>query len=199
MAQTELPAEIQHRLVWMIAAALRQYVVERHQLPAGAADAAIAAASLAMIASYDEGASLEACCMRLVRLLDRTDLLDDALLARSLEQGILPLFVAGISLRCSLDYQAGWEVLADPRGRGPSLLLRAASVERTAAASMLLILNSRGRLFSGAEADATAEQLDLFDATDANAAREILHLWQVDPGYRSAIARLSTRNRPDVA
>lgn len=199
MAETELPAEIQHRLIWMIAAALRQYMVQQHSLPPGAADSALSAAAGAMIAAYDEGNSLEARCTRLARLLQQAGRLDDAFLQRALEEGVLPLFVAGISLRSSLDYQAGWEILSDPQGRGPALLLRAASVDRNAAAAILLILNTRGRLFSGAEGDATAIQLDLFEGTEGARAREILHLWQVDPGYRAAITRLSTRARSSEA
>ncbi len=35
MARTELPAELQHRLVWSVAAALRLYLVERHNIAPG--------------------------------------------------------------------------------------------------------------------------------------------------------------------
>jgi uncharacterized protein (DUF2336 family) len=195
MAETELPAELQHRLVWMVAAALRQYMVQRHGIAPGAADTAIAAVAGAMIAGYDEGDSLEARALRLARHLHQAGRLADALHQRTLEEGGLPLFVAGLALRCGLDYQAAWEVLSDPRGRGPALLLRVAGVERPIAAAILLVLNERGRLFSGAAADAAAEQLDLFDETDESAAHEVLQLWQVDPGYRAAITRLSTRAR----
>lgn len=197
MAETELPADVQHRLVWMIAAALRHYMVQQHGLDAGVADAAIAAAAGGLIANYDEGDSFDAHCARLVLLLDRAGRLDDALLLRMLDEGVLPLFVAAAAFRAALDHQAGWEVLSDPRGRGPALLLRAAGVARDPAAAILLALASRGRLFSGAEGDAAVEQLRLFDATSDAAARETLHLWQVDPGYRAAIARLSTRARSD--
>lgn len=195
MAETELPADIQHRLVWIVAAALRQYMVQHHQVTAGAADAAISAAAGELIAGYDEGDSLEARCMRLAGLLHREGRLDHELLARVLEEGVLPLFVAGVALRCGFDFEAAWEVLADPRGRGPALLLRVSGATRDEAAAILLLLNRKGRLFSGTEGDATAAQLDLFEATDRDEARDILRLWQVDPGYRAAIARLSTRVR----
>lgn len=193
LGQSDLPADLQHRLVWMIAAALRQYMVQHHSIPSGAADAAISAAAGEMIASYDEGRTLEACCSRLVSCLHRADRLEGADLAQMLDEGLLPLFVAGLAMRCSLDYGSTWEILADPQGRGPALLLRSSGITRAAAAAILLTLNARGRLFSGTEGDATANQLDLFDATTKAAAVEILHLWQVDPGYRAAIARLSTR------
>jgi uncharacterized protein (DUF2336 family) len=195
MAETELPAEIQHRLIWLIAAALRQYIISQHGLAPGIVDAALSSAGAAMTSTYDESVGLEAQAMRLAALLDRTGRLDEALLLRALEEGGLSLFIAGISIRSGLDYHAGWEILSDPHGRGPALLLRAASVGRNIAAAILLILNTRGRLFSGAEGDATEVQLDLYDRTERNDARAVMQLWQVDPGYRAAIARLSTRGR----
>lgn len=195
LSDTELPAELQHRLVWMVAAALRQYMIQHHAVASGAADAAISAAAAALIGSYDEGQSLEASCVRLARLLDQSGRLDDASLVAILDEGVLPMFIAGIGARAALDYAAAWEVLSDPRGRGPALLLRAAGLGREVAASILLMLNRRGEMFSGAEGDSAAAQLELFDSTGEEAARAVLRLWQVDPGYRAAVARLSTRAR----
>ncbi len=193
--QTELPAELQHRLVWMIAAALRQYMVQQHSLPATEADAAIAEAASEVLAGYDEGESMEAAAMRLALALDQTAQLEDVLLLRMLEEGLLPLFVAGMAVRLALDFASSWEVLSDPRGLGPALLLRAALVRRDQAAAILLVLNRRGRLFSGREGDAAADQLELYEATEEAHARGVLRLWQADPGYRAAVARLSTRAR----
>jgi uncharacterized protein (DUF2336 family) len=193
LGQTDLPAELQHRLVWATAAALRHYMVQQHQISSGAADAAISTAAGAMIAGYDEGRTLEASCMRLCRALFAAGRLESRDLSRMLEEGMLPLFVAAIAVRSAVDYSAAWEVLSDSQGRGPALLLRAGGIARPEAAAILLTLNSRGRLFSGVEGDAAAAQLDLFDSTTEAAALEVLRPWQVDPGYRAAIARLSTR------
>lgn len=195
MGQADLPAELQHKLVWMVAAALRQYMVQQHGVPSGAADAAISDAASELLASSDEGQNLEAAAMRLSRALMTAGRLEGENLASMLEQGQLPLFVAGIAVRCSLDYAAAWELLSDPQGRGPALLLRCGGIERDSAASILLMLNLRGRLFSGEEGDAAATQLDQYEAMSEAAAQEVLRIWQVDPGYRAAIARLSTRNR----
>ena len=194
MGQVELPAELQHRLVWMVAAALRHYVVQQHHV--AAVDAAIEETASGLIANYDEGGTLEARAVRLARRLHAADRLGGDLLARTLAEGLLPLFIAALATRCALDYAAAWEVLADPRGRGPALLLRAGGVEREAAASILLLLSSRGPLVSGAEGDAAAEQLDLYDTVDEASARDVLRLWQADPDYRASVARISTRARP---
>jgi uncharacterized protein (DUF2336 family) len=194
MGEVELPAELQHKLVWMVAAALRHYIVQQHGVPA--VDAAIEETASALVAGYDEGATLEARAIRLARRLHASGRLDGALLARALSEGMLPFFIAGLAARCALDYNAAWEVLADPRGRGPALLLRAAGVERDSAAQTLLLLSSRGPLVSGAEGDAAAGQLELFDTMDEASAADVLRLWQAHPSYRASVARISTRARP---
>ena len=194
MGRVELPADMQHRLVWLVAAALRHYIVQQHRILS--VDGAIEEAAAALLSSYDEGDSFEVRAMRLARRLHRAGRLDGPLLARVLDEGSLPLFVAGAAALCALDYAAAWEVLSDPRGRGPALLLRAAGLARPDAAAILLVLNAHGRLFSGIEGDAAQEQLELFDSIDEDAARDVLKLWQADPGYRASVARLSTRSRP---
>lgn len=195
IGHSDLPAELHHRLVWIVAAALRHYVVQHHAIASGVADGAIAGAAAAMVAGYDEGGTLEACTMRLAARLLPAGRLEGSDLAAMLEEGMLPLFLAGIAARCGLDYAAAWEILSDPEGRGSALLLRAARIGREDAALILLLLNARGQLFSSEEGDAAAAQLAAYDATDAAAAIDVLRLWQVDPGYRAAIGRLSTRRR----
>jgi len=197
IGHVDLPAELQHKLVWLVAAALRHYLVQHHSLRA--VDAAVERAASDFIAQHDEGAGLEAAAIRLARRLQRSGRLDDNLLRRALGEGMLPVFIAGLAVRGSLDHGAAWEVLSDPRGRGPALLLRAAGLPRDEAAAILLLLNTRGRLFSGAEGDAAAEQLDLYDSLDEATAAEVLRLWQADPAYRASVARLSTRSRNGVA
>ena len=194
LGKAELPAELQHKLVWIVAAALRHYIVQQHQI--GAVDAAVEEAAGALIAAYDEGDSLEARALRLARRLHAAGRLDGAALARIIGDGVLPFFLAGLSVLCALEPGAAWEVLADPRGRGPALLLRAAGIGRDEAAAILLALNARGPIFSGAEGDATASQLELFDTMDPASAREVLRLWQAHPAYRASVARISTRARP---
>ncbi|HEX8525415.1 DUF2336 domain-containing protein [Allosphingosinicella sp.] len=194
MARVELPADLQHRLVWLVAAALRHYMVQQHRI--ASVDGPIEEAATALLVGYDEGEAFEARAMRLVRRLQRSGRLDGPLLVRLLNEGSLPLFIAGAATLCSLEHSAAWEVLSDPRGRGPALLLRAAGLARADAASILLLLNAHGRLFSGVEGDAAQEQLELFDGVDEDDARDILKLWQADPNYRASVARLSTRSRP---
>lgn len=194
MGQVDLPAELQHKLVWLVAAALRHYIVQQHGL--AAVDGVIEEEAGALVAGHDEGAILEARAMRLARRLHALGRLDDPILVRTLSEGLLPLFIAGLATLTGLEHGAAWEVIADPRGRGPAILLRAAGVGRESAAQILLVANSRGPLVSGVEGDAAAAQLELFDSLDPASAADILRLWRADPGYRASIARVSTRARP---
>ena len=189
----DLPASLHHRLTWMTAAALRHCLVQDHAIAAGEADAAISGAATQMVDLYDEAKTPEAAQVRLAQALLDEGRLDGSDLATLLDEGQLSLFIAALSLRCSLDYMSAWEVLADPRGEGSALLLRYGGVERNAAARILLALNAKGRLFSGQDGDAAARQLDIFDDMTSEGAFQVLQLWRVDPAYRSAIARLSTR------
>ena len=152
-----------------------------------------------IIAGYDEGESFEALALRLCQRLRRDGRLDGAALARIIGDGMLPLFIAALGVLCGLDQAAAWEVLSDPRGRGPALLLRAAEVTREDAAAILFALNARGPLFTGAEGDAAAEQLELYDTIDLPSAQEVLRLWQAHPAYRASVARISTRARSSAA
>jgi uncharacterized protein (DUF2336 family) len=182
-ARTELPAELEHRLVWRVAAALRRYMIEQQRLPAAQADAEIVAAAERLLARYDEGDSLEARSMRLARRLHETGRLADEIAERALSQGAFTLFVAALAVRSALSFASAWEILSDPRGRGHVFLLKACGFARAPAAAVLLGL--------GGSEEAVAAAVDLFDVTDSASAEEALRLWQVNPGYREAIAEIA--------
>jgi uncharacterized protein (DUF2336 family) len=180
MARTELGAEAQHALVWAVAAALRLYLVERQDVGEPEADRAVAGAATALLAAYDEGERVDAVAMRLAARLARKDRLDDALLARAIAEGNLPLFLAALSVRSGLDQDSVWEIVSAPGGEGAALILRAAGLAREQAASILLRLDP----------DKVEDRIDRFDSLDESEARSLLSLWQADPAYRDAIARL---------
>lgn len=184
LASGDLPAEIAHGLVWTVAAALRAYLIARHQVAAEAADEAVTGAAAALLARYDEGEGADALARRLALRLEECGRLDDALLVRAAAEGVLPFLLAGLSLRTGLDPHALWELLPDPSGRGPATVLRAALLEREAAASILLHLAGR--------AESVADRVDAFDALNPAEARHRLLLWRLDPAYRAAVARLAS-------
>ncbi len=184
LASGDLPAEVAHSLAWTVAAAVRTYLIARHDVAPAAADGAVTAATSALLGRYDEGAGADSLARRLALRLEERARLDDALLVRAAGEGALPLLLAGLSLRTGLEPEALWELLPDRSGRGPAIVLRAARLERDSAASILLHLAGRE--------EAVGAQLDVYDGVDPEQARHHILLWRLDPAYRAAVARLAS-------
>jgi len=180
IGRSDLPAEIQHRLAWRVAAALRLYLVRQHRIPPGEADAALAGAVAALLAGYDEGGGAEAAALRLARRLDELGRLDDPILARLLPEAGLAVLVAALAVRSGLAAADAASLLADRRGA--VLLLRAAGCRRETAAGLLLRLDAAD--------PALAERLDAFDSLPTAHAASELAAWRADPAYRAAIVEL---------
>jgi len=188
LARTDLPAEMQHRLVWWVAAALRDYMVDRHAIAPAAADRPIVAAAMAILAGYDEGETLEGRAFALANRLQPGDALDDRLLADAVAEGRLALFAAALSLRAGVEGTAAWDSIADQSGSRLAVLLRAIECQRDIAA---------GIMFRLADAhcrpdDEIAAHIDAFEQLDRDRAREALRPWRLDSDYRRAIAALAT-------
>jgi uncharacterized protein (DUF2336 family) len=187
LASAELPAELEHRLVWTVGAALRSYMVERQAIAPDEADAALIEAARRRLAAYDEGDSLEARSLQLVARLDELGRLDASFVVRALAEAGLPLFLASLAQRSKLGIDSVWEIVCDPRGHGAPLLLRAAGVGRQSAGEILVAL---GATTAPADEESLARQLDLFESLSEEAAWAALRLWQADPAYRQAIDQL---------
>jgi uncharacterized protein (DUF2336 family) len=183
LARSDLPAELEHRLVWTIAAAVRRYALHRHDADPPLVDESLSVAAIRLLAGYDEGDGFEARSLRLARLLRNSNRLDDAITVRALGDGGLPLFLAMLSVRAGLDTAAVWQIHLAGSPRGTALLLRAAGIGRDEAGAILLAL--------GAEEAQLLAQLTIYDAATEAEARRLLTLWAADPGYRAAVARLA--------
>jgi hypothetical protein len=182
LPRTDLSAELEHHLVWTVAAALRRYMLERHDAAPADCDRALTVAAERLLARHDEGDTADARAMLLAVALRQTGRLgDDAVLARALVGGTLPLFLALLALRTGLAAAAVWELFCTPAGA--VALLRAADVGRDAAASILLAW--------GTSEVALADALDRLTGGTAADARALLALWRADPGYRAAVVRLA--------
>lgn len=185
---TDLPAELHHRLVWWVAATLR----ERFAEPAGAAlpalDRALAEAALRAIAAHDEGERLEAAAMRLAAALDpQADELP-TLLTEALADRRLALFVALLGHALGLDYGDAREIVLDPAADRLWLLLRALELDRPAIARIGLALSEAD---PRRDLDRFADALDGIVAVSPAQAREALAPLTLHPDYRAALTALA--------
>lgn len=190
LAHSELPAPLHERLVWWVAAALRDYGVRHHGLDPGALDRALARAAAEAIASHDAETALEACALRLAGLLAEDEGLTDGLLVEALSGARLALYVAMLAVRADLAWDAAWELATDPRGAGHAVLLRAIGVGREE--GIRLAISMRQTAFAEpADDDPFAGVAEAWDSLSPEAAAAAVAGWRLDPGYRDALADLA--------
>lgn len=184
---TDLPAELHHRLVWWIAAALRERFAGLAGESLSALDRALAEAALRSISAHDEGDRLEAVAMRLAAALDaRADELAP-LLVEALADHRPALFIALVAHALGLDYTDAREIVLDPAADRLWLVLRALEIDRASIARIGLSLSEAD---PRRNLDQFAEALDDIAATPPASARAALAPLLLHPDYRAALLAL---------
>ncbi|MBN8807214.1 MAG: DUF2336 domain-containing protein [Sphingomonas sp.] len=172
---TELPAELHHRLVWWIAAAIRE------QLGDSGADRALTDAALRHLAQYDESDRLEAAAERLVVAIDAKPAELPVLLVHAIGGRHVVLFAALLGAALRIDLSTMREIVSE-RDAALWLALRAAELDRTTVARIGLAL--------APDAETFADQLDEIMAVDPAAARQALARYALHPDLRAALTAI---------
>ncbi|RYD95562.1 MAG: DUF2336 domain-containing protein, partial [Sphingomonadales bacterium] len=172
--RTDLPAELHHRLVWWVAAALRERVGEGGD----ALDHALSEAAQRSLAAYDEGDRLEATAMRFAAAIDAQPQELSGLLVESLADRRIVLFIALLGHALGAPYTLARDIVLDPGAERLWLALRALDLRREAIAQIGYAL---------CEADPRrdledfADTLDTITQVSAQAAREALAPLKLHP------------------
>lgn len=182
---TDLPAELHHKLVWWIAAALREPHASRTDV--AVLDRALADAALRNLSTHDESERSEAAAARLAAALDPAPADYADLLVEALGDRRVALFVAILAQGSGVPYQAAREIVLDTGGERLWLVCRALDLPRDAIAQIGLRL---------AEADPRrdlerfADELDHVAAIPAGTARAAVAPLRLPPDYRAALEAL---------
>src|SRR4051812_9748020 len=107
LERTELPAELHHRLVWWVAAAIRE------QLGPSTADRMIVEAALRALADHDEGDRLESAAMRLAATIDLQPAELATVLRHALGDRRLALVIALLGHALGIDYATMRQIVLD--------------------------------------------------------------------------------------
>lgn len=132
---SELPAELHHRLVWQVAAAIR---AENTVFPDR--DRALSDAAWHVIAAHDEGDGVEPAATRLAAAIDARCEERPALLVESLGDRRPSLFVAVLAHAIGMDFDQARGVVIDPDGDRLLYALRAIGLDRSTVARIGLAL-----------------------------------------------------------
>ena len=182
--RTELPAELHHRLVWWVAAALRE------QLATDTADRAIAEAAVRVLGQHDESDRVEGAAMRLAGAIDAQPGEMPMLLTHALGDRQVALFVALLARALGVDYADAREIVVDGAGERLWLALRALDLDRPTVARIGLSLSEAD---PRADAETFADQIDAIMAIAPADARAALAPLRVHPDLRAALHALEGR------
>lgn len=189
-AAVDLPAELYHRLVWWVAAALRHQAAGA-SAPA-ALDQALCDAALRCLAAYDEGERLEAAALRLALALNA----DEAMLARLLGEAIadrqLTLFVALLAQAIGIDYADARALVLDASSERLLIALRAFGIPQPLIARIGYALWEADRRRSMEDLARMIDEVHALDLDDARAAVAAIRLPR---DYRAAQTILAMQDR----
>ena len=175
LTHTELPVELHHKLVWWVAAAIRE------QCAGPEADRALADAALSALGTHDEGDRVEGAAMRLAAAIDAQPGERAALLTHALGDRNVALFAALIALPLGLDFAAARQIVVE-RGDPLWLALRATDLDRATIATIGLALSG--------DVEAFADRLDAIAAIMPAEARAALAPLALPADFRTAMAAL---------
>ncbi|UZK67122.1 DUF2336 domain-containing protein [Sphingomonas sp. M1-B02] len=185
--RTDLPAELHHRLVWWVAAALRERLEPSAGRQLALLDQCLTDAARRSLATYDEHDRLEAAVMRFAAAIDAQPQELPQMLVEALGDRRVTLFIALLAHALGVDYVLGRELTLDPGGERLWLALRALGLGRGPIARIGYALCEAD---PRRDVEIFADLLDAVVATDAREARDGLGLLRLDPDYRAAVLAL---------
>ncbi len=188
--RTDLPAELHHRLVWWVAAGLRERVGEGGD----ALDLALSEAAQRSLAAYDEGDRLEATAMRFAAAIDAQPQELPGLLVESLADRRIVLFIALLGHAMGVTYALARDIVLDSAADRLWLALRALELGREPVAQIGYALCEAD---PRRDLEAFADMLEAITTVSPQAAREALAPLKLHPDYRAAVVALERSAKPE--
>lgn len=184
LPQTDLPAELHHKLVWWVAAALRARVTATD---IATLDRVLAEAAQRSLTAHDEGDRVEAAVMRLASAIDaQPDELPE-LLNEALGDRRVALFAGLLAHALGLDYAVARGLALDAGSGRLWIALRALDLDREAIARLGLALTEAD---PRRDIEAFAATLDTIMAVEVEDARAALAGLRLPADYRAAVQAL---------
>ena len=185
---SELPAELHHRLVWWVAAAIRDGV----KMATRESDRAITDAAQRSLAAHDEGERPDAVAMRLAAALDARPNELAAVLVESIGDRRLSLFVAVLAHALGIAFDQARAITLEPEGDRLWFALRALDMDRPTIARIGLALSEAD---PRRDIEAFADALDAIVAIAVEDARASIAPLALNRDFRMALRALARTER----
>lgn len=195
LGRADLPEPVARRLIWTIAAAIRDFGKRFAELDQARLETVVAMVADAMVAEHDDSSALAAAAETLAAALQDNGYVDPSLWVEAVQGARLHLYVAMVAVRAEIAFEAAWDMISMPDVATHMVLLKSIGLDRDTA-SQLVTLISRAVSQDEATADNhAAAWIETYDTLDATKVEEAMRPWRVDPAYRTALSQLSSGNR----
>lgn len=192
----DLTAELAQRLYWVVAANLRDEIMQSYDIHPTDLDDALEETVQEMVSEGSNGAnhgeSLEQTAAELARSMAAEQPINIALLITTLRQGQIPLFEALFEEWTQITMPRRAEVLYGPGGEGLAISCLAMGSSKQDFATLFLLSRSAGSGGQKTSPGNLARATRLFDKTKREDAQHVLRSWQRNPGFQAAVQDLET-------
>ena len=185
----DLNRDLAKRLTWLVAAALREEILQRFEIRPSELDDVIEDSVMeltAVDAEADAATPGPTAAQRLAaRLAEEAPITAD-IMVRVLQRGEIALFEALFGEISAVQPPRLQRLLYDAGGEGVAVICRALDFSKTNFATIYML--SRGRIMHARELSRAAK---VFDALSLDTAQEILLRWKREPDYQDALEALA--------
>ena len=195
----ELDPELAQRMFLWVAAALRQFILDTYEFEPAVVDDLLEKSALEALKSSSATPGLQGSSEELAIRLTDDDAVTPELLLAVLREGEVQLFVKLFQRFTGVRNTLVDRILFEPGGEGLAIACKAAGIGK-AYFSEIFALSRKAKL--GDEVIAGREirhVMTLYDNMTQDAAKQVLHLWQRNVGYQSAIRELELSSAREPA
>ena len=186
----DLDPSLAQRMFMWVSAALRQYILDTHDIDPDTIDDLLEKAALEAIGSQSGPSGSSNKAQELVARLADDDAVTPDLLVALLQEGEIPLFVTMFQRLTGLRERLVKRLLFEPGGEGLAIACKSAGLGK-AIFSSIFTLTRKAR--PGSETSMRREirhVLNLYDHMTEEAAQHVVRRWKRNVGYLAAIREL---------
>ena len=186
----DLDPSLAQRMFMWVSAALRQYILDTHDIDPDTIDDLLEKAALEAIGSQSGPSGSSNKAQELVARLADDDAVTPDLLVALLQEGEIPLFVTMFQRLTGLRERLVKRLLFEPGGEGLAIACKSAGLGK-AIFSSIFTLTRKAR--PGSETSMRREirhVLNLYDHMTEDSAQHVVRRWKRNVGYLAAIREL---------
>jgi uncharacterized protein (DUF2336 family) len=187
----DLPADLAMKLYWSVSAALRAYILARHEFDETMLDDFIEDTTRVVAEADDRDRTAEATAADLVRSLAERDRLDLDFAITALRQGKIQVFLAAFARLARVPAEMARRIFFDAGPESLAIVLRGIGADR-ATYSTLFLLGRQARDKGVVPPAELNQALRFFDTLTRERAGAALAYWRRSPAYAAAVTDLAS-------